>query len=107
MSGREAFDLLRGPAPSGVRRLAGWAAVLLAGVVVSTVPAAELLRIVVLAVRSPALRRVVLILLPLLSVALGRLDDPANLPAAAACSVAVPAVTVWPARTAATAGLRS
>ncbi|MFE0146897.1 hypothetical protein ACFWY5_07130 [Nonomuraea sp. NPDC059007] len=75
------------------------------------VPVAELLPIVVLAVvavRSPAGRRVVLIVSPLMSVTLGRLDDPVTPRAGAACSVAVPAVAAWLARTIAKeVGLRS
>ncbi|MFI6388231.1 hypothetical protein [Nonomuraea sp. NPDC050540] len=102
-----------GPARPEARRLIGWAAALLAGVVVSTripLPAAGFLPILVLAVvavRSPVGRRAVLIVSPLMGVTLGWIDDPANLPAAAACSVAVLAVTTWAARTAATAELRS
>ncbi|MFI9551545.1 hypothetical protein [Nonomuraea endophytica] len=104
-----------GPAPLGARRLVGWTAVLLAGVVVSTqisLPAAELLPIsllavaAVVAVRSPVGRRVVLIVLPLMSVTLGWfrwLEDPANLAAVAAVSLAVLGVTAWLARTVATA----
>ncbi|MFI6531245.1 hypothetical protein ACIBHY_02280 [Nonomuraea sp. NPDC050547] len=102
-----------GPARPEARRPIGWAAALLAGVVVSTripLPAAGFLPILVLAVvavRSPVGRRAVLIVSPLMGVTLGWIDDPANLPAAAACSVAVLAVTTWAARTAATAELRS
>ncbi|MFI6905388.1 hypothetical protein ACIBKY_29285 [Nonomuraea sp. NPDC050394] len=104
-----------GPASTGVRRPAGWAAITLAGLVVSThipSPAAELLPMAVLAVaavaalRSPVGRRAVLVASPLVSVTAGHspwLADPGNLPVVAACSVAVLAVTAWPARTAATA----
>ncbi|WP_214416954.1 hypothetical protein [Sphaerisporangium fuscum] len=109
------FTPSSGPAPLGARRLVGWTAVMLAGVVASTqipLPWAGYLPLLVfavaavVAVRSPVGRRAVFIVSPLMSVTLGWLrwvEDPANLPVVAALSVAVLAVTAWLARTGTTA----
>lgn len=99
-----------GPAPLGPRRSAGWAAVVLAGALVAphlSLPTTRYLQLLVLtvalvAVCSPTGRRVVFILSPLMGVTLGWLryvEDPADLPAVAALSVAVLAGTAWLART--------
>ncbi|MFI7690008.1 hypothetical protein ACIBQ6_13100 [Nonomuraea sp. NPDC049655] len=105
-----------GPAPLGARRLAGWAAVSLVGAATSSrlppSPAGDYLLLLVLAVaavmavRSPVGRRAVFIVLPLMTVTLNWLrwvGDPANLPAVAATTVALLAVTAWLARTGAPA----